>query len=53
MATEHFLIPKDHFEHLLRKADELERKTVHLEKSAKKISPKETTVVQKNSPVTG
>ena len=48
MATEHFLIPKDHFEHLLRKADELERKTVHLEKSAKNISPKETTIVQKN-----
>ena len=48
MATEHFLIPKDHFEHLLRKADELERKTVNLEKSPKKISPKESTVVQKN-----
>ena len=48
MATEHFLIPKDHFEHLLRKAEELERKTANLDKSPKKISPKETTVGQKN-----
>ena len=41
MATEHFLISKDHFDNLIRKANELDKKNIDLEKSTVKVLPKE------------
>ena len=41
MATEHFLISKDHFDNLIRKAYELDKTNIDLEKSTVKVLPKE------------
>ena len=41
MATEHFLISKDHFDNLIRKANELDKKNIDLEKSTVKVLSKE------------
>ena len=41
MATEHFLISKDHFNNLIQKANELDKKNIELEKSTVKVLPKE------------
>ena len=41
MATEHFLISKDHFNNLIRNANELDKKNIDLKKSTVKVLPKE------------
>ena len=41
MATEHFLLSKDHFDNLIRKANELDKKNIDLEKSTVKVLSKE------------
>ena len=48
MATEHFLISKDHFDNLIRKANELDKKKIYLEKSTTKVLPKQMKEIYHN-----
>ena len=48
MATEHFLISKDNFNNVIRKANELGKKNIDLEKSTAKVLPKEIKEIYHN-----